>query len=141
MRCLYEVLGVARDSEEAAIKTAYRKAALKWHPGGCRPCVELSTGCAADLTPSPAADKNQDNLVEADERFKEVQNAYEVLSDKHERAWCAMSSRTVSASAGASTPVQGVLAGMTHTGRPSCARTISTRLVTMHRRRLTRGTP
>ena len=28
--------------------------------------------------------------MEAEERFKEVQNAYEVLSDKHERAWCVL---------------------------------------------------
>jgi DnaJ-class molecular chaperone len=32
-------------------------------------------------------DKNADRAEEAAERFKEVQNAYEVLSDKHERAW------------------------------------------------------
>jgi len=36
------------------------------------------------------ADKNQDNLKEAEERFKEIQNAYEVLNDKHERAWWAL---------------------------------------------------
>ena len=33
------------------------------------------------------ADKNAHRLDEAQERFKEVQNAYEILSDKHERAW------------------------------------------------------
>ena len=33
------------------------------------------------------ADKNQNRLEEADLRFKEIQNAYEVLSDRHERAW------------------------------------------------------
>ena len=33
MRCLYEVLEVARDAEAGEIKTAYRKAALRWHPG------------------------------------------------------------------------------------------------------------
>jgi DnaJ family protein A protein 5 len=33
------------------------------------------------------ADKNAERVEEAAERFKEVQNAYEVLSDKHERAW------------------------------------------------------
>ncbi len=33
MRCLYEVLEVARDAEAGDIKTAYRKAALRWHPG------------------------------------------------------------------------------------------------------------
>ena len=37
---------------------------------------------------SGCADKNQDRLEEADARFKEIQNAYEILSDKHERAWC-----------------------------------------------------
>ena len=35
------------------------------------------------------ADKNAHRLEEAQERFKEVQNAYEILSDKHERAWWA----------------------------------------------------
>ena len=33
------------------------------------------------------ADKNQDNPTAAEERFKEVQNAYEILSDAQERAW------------------------------------------------------
>ena len=33
MRCLYEVLEVARDAEAGDIKTAYRKGALRWHPG------------------------------------------------------------------------------------------------------------
>ena len=32
-------------------------------------------------------DKNQDRPDEAADRFKEIQNAYEILSDKHERAW------------------------------------------------------
>ena len=32
-------------------------------------------------------DKNQGNLEEADARFKELQNAYEVLSDRQEKAW------------------------------------------------------
>jgi hypothetical protein len=35
------------------------------------------------------ADKNQDNLAHAEEQFKEIQNAYEILSDPHERSWCA----------------------------------------------------
>ena len=33
MRCLYEVLGVSRDADEATIRKAYRQQALKWHPG------------------------------------------------------------------------------------------------------------
>ncbi|KAK9822025.1 hypothetical protein WJX74_001541 [Apatococcus lobatus] len=64
MRCLYEVLQIEQEADESAIRSAYRKGALQWHP-----------------------DKNQHRLEEADTRFKEIQNAYEILSDKHERAW------------------------------------------------------
>ncbi|GAX82273.1 hypothetical protein CEUSTIGMA_g9702.t1 [Chlamydomonas eustigma] len=63
-KCLYEILAVDRDADEDTIKKAYRKQALTWHP-----------------------DKNSHRLEEAQEKFKEVQNAYEILSDKHERAW------------------------------------------------------
>lgn len=35
MRCLYEVLGVEQDAEDGAIRSAYKKLALKWHPGEC----------------------------------------------------------------------------------------------------------
>jgi len=64
MRCHYEVLGVGRDAEDADIKKAYRKLALKFHP-----------------------DKNPDNLEEVKAKFLEVQQAYEVLIDPQERAW------------------------------------------------------
>ncbi|XP_037947449.1 dnaJ homolog subfamily C member 21-like [Teleopsis dalmanni] len=64
MKCYYEELGVARDAIDSDIKTAYRKLALRWHP-----------------------DKNLQNLEEAKERFQLIQQAYDVLSDSHERAW------------------------------------------------------
>ncbi|CAG9860022.1 unnamed protein product [Phyllotreta striolata] len=64
MKCHYEVLEVSRDADEAEIKTAYRKLALKWHP-----------------------DKNLDNVDFAKEQFQIVQQAYDVLSDRQERAW------------------------------------------------------
>lgn len=85
MRCLYEVLGVERDAGDDTIKKAYRKLALVWHPGTY----------TADTFPGwwvhkhAGTDKNQHRLEEADERFKELQNAYEILSDAHERAWYA----------------------------------------------------
>lgn len=60
-RDFYEVLDVPRDANEDAVKKAYRKAALKWHP-----------------------DRNPGN-GEAGERFKEVAEAYQVLGDASKR--------------------------------------------------------
>ncbi len=57
----YDILGVSRDATQEDIKKAYRKLARKYHP---------------DLNPG---DK------EAEEKFKEIQEAYEVLSDKAKR--------------------------------------------------------
>lgn len=61
-RDYYEVMGVPKNATEAEIKQAYRKLAKKYHP---------------DLNPG---DK------EAEAKFKEVNEAYEVLSDKDKRA-------------------------------------------------------
>ena len=61
-RDYYEVLGVERGASEAEIKSAYRRLAKKYHP---------------DLNPG---DK------EAEAAFKEVNEAYEVLSDDQRRA-------------------------------------------------------
>jgi molecular chaperone DnaJ len=60
-RDYYEVLGVDKGADEASIKKAYRKLAMQYHP-----------------------DKNPDNK-EAEEKFKEASEAYEVLSDKEKR--------------------------------------------------------
>ena len=61
-RDYYEVLGVSKSTNEGEIKKAYRKLALKYHP-----------------------DKNPDD-AEAEEKFKEAAEAYEVLSDADKRA-------------------------------------------------------
>ncbi|MBU0974388.1 DnaJ domain-containing protein [Patescibacteria group bacterium] len=61
-RDYYDILGVKKDATKADIKSAYRKAALKWHP-----------------------DKNPDNKVEAETKFKEINEAYQVVSDEKKR--------------------------------------------------------
>jgi len=57
-RDFYEVLGLKKGATDAEIKKAYKKLAVKYHP-----------------------DKNPDNRDEAEENFKKVSQAYQVLSD------------------------------------------------------------
>ena len=61
-RCFYEVLGVERSADEGGLKSAFRKLAMKWHP---------------DRNPG---DKN------CEARFKEINEAYEILKDPDKRA-------------------------------------------------------
>jgi len=60
---LYECLGVDRNSSAEDIKKAYKAAAIKWHP-----------------------DKNQDNREEAETKFQEISNAYDILSDSNKKS-------------------------------------------------------
>lgn len=62
-RDYYEVLGVAKTASEDELKKAYRKLARKYHP-----------------------DVNRDNPKETEEKFKEVNEAYEILSNAERRA-------------------------------------------------------
>lgn len=60
-RDFYDILGVSKQATAAEIKSAYRKLALKWHP-----------------------DRNK--AQEATEKFKEINEAYEILSDSSKKA-------------------------------------------------------
>lgn len=61
-RCYYEVLQVSKTASETEIKRAYRKLAMRYHP-----------------------DRNPED-AQAEEKFKEITEAYEVLSDPQKRA-------------------------------------------------------
>jgi len=58
----YDVLGITRTASDQDIKKSYRRLALKWHP-----------------------DKNPQNKDDAETKFKEIAEAYEVLSDKNKK--------------------------------------------------------
>ena len=62
-RDYYEVLGVSKTATDEELKKAYRKLAKQYHP-----------------------DANPDNREEAEKKFKELNEAYEVLSDKQKRS-------------------------------------------------------
>jgi curved DNA-binding protein CbpA len=75
----YHILGVNQDAGAQDIKKAFRQLALQYHP-----------------------DRNPDNVKEAEEKFKEINEAYEVLGDEQERQqydrlldWPAYSRRTI----------------------------------------------
>ncbi len=62
-RDYYDVLSVERDASDSDIKRAYRRLAMKYHP-----------------------DRNQEDLEQAEEKFKEAKEAYEVLMNSEARA-------------------------------------------------------
>ncbi len=59
----YDILGVNKTASAEELKKAYRKQALEWHP-----------------------DRHKDNKEAAEKRFKEINEAYQVLSDTQKRA-------------------------------------------------------
>src|ERR1700682_1672830 len=62
-RDCYEILAVAHSASGDEVKSAYRKAALKWHP-----------------------DRNPQSKQKAEEKFREATEAYSILSDPQKRA-------------------------------------------------------
>lgn len=65
-RDYYEVLGVPKDASESDIKKAYRKAAMKYHP-------------------DKFANSSEAEKKDAEDKFKEINEAYEILSDPQMR--------------------------------------------------------
>lgn len=59
----YDILGVSKSASQDEVKKAYRKQALEWHP-----------------------DRHKDDKEAAEKRFKEINEAYQVLSDSQKRS-------------------------------------------------------
>jgi molecular chaperone DnaJ len=59
----YKLLGVSKNASEAEIKKSYRKMAMKFHP-----------------------DRNKEKLEVAEKKFKQIKEAYEILSDAQKRS-------------------------------------------------------
>ena len=62
MKNYYEILEINKNANKEEIKSAYKKLALKYHP-----------------------DKNKTNKEEAENKFKEISEAYEILSDDQKK--------------------------------------------------------
>ena len=62
MKDYYKILDIDKKADKTTIKEAYKKLALKYHP-----------------------DKNKENKEAAEEKFKEISEAYEVLSDEKKK--------------------------------------------------------
>jgi DnaJ-class molecular chaperone len=62
LRDYFHILGVNKDASAQDIKKAFRQLALRYHP-----------------------DHNPDNVKEAEKKFKEINEAYEVLGDERKR--------------------------------------------------------
>eukprot|EP00591_Stephanopyxis_turris_P001226 CAMPEP_0195524076 /NCGR_PEP_ID=MMETSP0794_2-20130614/23725_1 /TAXON_ID=515487 /ORGANISM="Stephanopyxis turris, Strain CCMP 815" /LENGTH=362 /DNA_ID=CAMNT_0040654225 /DNA_START=78 /DNA_END=1166 /DNA_ORIENTATION=+ len=66
-RDYYEILGVPKDAKDDELKKAYKKMAVKWHP-------------------DKHASKSESEKKEAEEKFKQMAEAFDVLSDSEKRA-------------------------------------------------------
>jgi DnaJ family protein C protein 7 len=62
----YKMLGIGRDANESEIKKSYRKSALKWHP-------------------DRHANSSEEEKTEAEKTFRDINLAYEVLSDPQKK--------------------------------------------------------
>ena len=66
-RDFYEVLGINKNATDEEVKKAYKKLAKKWHPDGF-------------------ATDTKEKQKEAEEKMKDINEAYEVLKDPKKRA-------------------------------------------------------
>lgn len=79
-RDFYARLGLSKSASDDEIKKAYRRLAMKWHPGE-------NSGEVSPVVSYLFADKNPNDHERASENFKNVSEAYECLSDAKKRQY------------------------------------------------------
>lgn len=92
-RDYYEVLGLSKGASESQIKKAYRKMALKWHPVQYLKklnqqfiiTISIVFFLSINFFLILFQDKNPDNAKVAEEKFKEIGEAYAVLKDEQKK--------------------------------------------------------
>jgi DnaJ-class molecular chaperone len=91
----YKILGVSKNATDSEIKKAYRKAALKYHPGkffqfsqslSTIPHLTYRSSYAILCKIYIYIDKNPHDKENAAKKFKKIGEAYRILSDANERA-------------------------------------------------------
>ena len=84
-RDYYAILGVPPDADEQTIKRAYRQLARRYHPDAAAPHADQPPPSEGVDQAAPAIEGGAQAPASDTERFREIQEAYEILNDPQQR--------------------------------------------------------